>query len=57
MSLRELVELPVGEIPSFMTDLDASIRIVDDGDAFAGEPLVLVTGIHKVQHVVVLQCL
>jgi hypothetical protein len=30
--LRELVELAVGEISTLMADLDASIRIIDDGD-------------------------
>ena len=55
MRVGEFVELPVLEISAFIADLDPPVRIVDDGHALAGELLVLTTGLHEIQHFVVLQ--
>ena len=48
MRMRQFVELPVSEISPIVSDLDATIRVVDHSDAFAGESLVLADRIYKV---------
>jgi hypothetical protein len=51
MHMRELVKLAIGEFPILMANLDASVGVVNDDDAFSGQALVLLRGLDEIPRI------